>query len=128
MEGFDPYHPIEISKIEIQGNERTRESYFQHAFSGSARCQNINELHEHLSSVTRHLRDSGLFEGVEANIRICDNANQETHKHSNRNKSGSSYNIAVDINVKEVGIPQLKMESYIQTGLRSFSIGSIMVA
>lgn len=117
MEGFDPYHPIKISKIEVQGNERTRETYFQHAFSDSVRCQNISELHEHLSSVTRHLRDSGLFEGVEANIRICDHASQGYHKPS---KTGSSYNIAVDITVKEVGIPQLKMESYIQTGLICF--------
>lgn len=118
MEAFDPHRHIEISRIGVKGNERTRESYFQNELSGAVHCQNISELHQYLLSATGHLKDTGLFDGVEADIRICDAPAKGSNggsKISKRNV-GSPYNIAVDITVKEVGIPQLKLESYIQTG------------
>jgi hypothetical protein len=120
MESFDPDRHIEISRIGVKGNERTRESYFQNELSGAIHCQNISELHQYLLSATGHLKDTGLFDGVEANIRICDAPAKGLTDASKISKfqrnGGSPYNIAVDITVKEVGVPQLKLESYIQTG------------
>ena len=118
METIDPYKTISISKIEISGNNRTREAFFQNEFANSAKSQNISELHRNLSLVTQRLKNSGLFEGVDANIKICTINDAKPNEYSDSIcKNGSnSHNIAVDVTVKEVGVPQIKMESYIQTG------------
>ena len=116
MDTFDPHHHIEISRIGVKGNERTRESYFQNELSGAIHCRNISELHQCLISATSHLKDTGLFDGVEANIRICAAPTGGSKTSKFQINGGSPYNIAVDITVKEVGVPQLKLESYIQTG------------
>jgi hypothetical protein len=111
MQGFDPNFPIRISFIKVKGNERTKETYFQNEFSESAHCRNINELHQHLSAVTQQLQQSGLFEGVETNININSSANKK-----DITSKLPEYDITINVLVKEVGIPQLKMESYLQTG------------
>ena len=122
MEGIDGSLRIRVSSIVVKGNERTREAYFQNEFSESVRCRNIGELHQHLSTVTQHLQGSGLFEAVETNIKIGSSLAREVARSHNEGQQGgqssgsTSYDITVDVTVKEVGIPQLKMESYIQTG------------
>ena len=116
MESIDPYKPISISKIEISGNNRTREAFFQNEFSDSVQSQNISELHQNLSIATQRLKHTGLFEGIDANIKICSSLDAKSNGDSTRNDVTSPYNIAIYVTVKEVGVPQIKMESYIQTG------------
>ena len=118
MEAIDPDKAISISRIEISGNHRTKEAFFQDEFSDCVRSQSVNELHRHLSLATQRLKHSGLFEGIDANIKICssNDAKPSEYGDSFSKKGSSPYNIAVDVTVKEVGIPQIKMESYIQTG------------
>ena len=119
MSSIDASKPIKITAIVVKGNERTKEAYFQNEFSGYSKCHNIGELHQHLFSSTQNLQKSGLFEAVETNIRIGSTNGQGNVAISNDSGSNleqKAYNICVDVTVKEVGIPQLKMESYIQTG------------
>jgi hypothetical protein len=123
MATIDPDKTISISKIEISGNNRTREAFFQREFSDCVRSKNISEWHRNLSLATQRLKLSGLFEGVDANIKICTSNDAKPNEYSDSfSKDGSSpYNIAVDVTVKEVGVPQIKMESYIQTGTSMLS-------
>ena len=118
METIDPDKTISISKIEISGNNRTREAFFQNEFSECVQSKNISELHRNLSIATQRLKQSGLFEGVDANIKICSSNDAKPNECGDSFIKGGSnpYNIAVDVAVKEVGVPQIKMESYIQTG------------
>lgn len=118
METIDPYKPISISKIEISGNNRTREAFFQNEFLDSVQSQNVSELHQNLTIATQRLKLSGLFEGIDANIKICSSLDAKSNEYANSNRKdvSSPYNIAIDVTVKEVGVPQIKMESYIQTG------------
>lgn len=118
MQSIDASLPIKITAIVIKGNERTKDVYFQNEFSDYSRCRNIGDLHQHLFSVTQNLQHSGLFEAVETNIRIGSTKNTANVAINDGNDSleQSAYTISVDVTVKEVGIPQLKMESYIQTG------------
>lgn len=122
MSSIDASMPVKITAIVVRGNERTKEAYFQNEFSDYSKCHNIAELHQHLFSVTQNLQKSGLFEAVETNIRIGstkDQGNVAISNNSSSNLEQKAYNICVDVTVKEVGIPQLKMESYIQTGRNS---------
>lgn len=121
MPDIDASLPIKVSAILIKGNGRTKEVYFQNEFSDSVHCQNVGELHEHLSFVTQNLQQSGLFEAVQTNIKVGSRTSGGGHVNSYGGIAGgptesSAYDITVDVTVKEVGIPQLKMESYIQTG------------
>jgi hypothetical protein len=129
MSNMDANHPIRISSILIKGNERTKEIYFQNEFLESMHCRNTNELHEHLSTVTQHLRESGLFEGVESNINISSSPSTNRDKqrissspyvmNTNNDKEGliEKYDVTIHVTVKEVGIPQLNFKTDIEPGL-----------
>jgi hypothetical protein len=136
MSDIDPNHPIRISSILIKGNERTKETYFQNEFLDTMNCRNTIELHDHLSIVTQHLRESGLFEGVETNIDISSSTNKQSVSSSPYNMNMNDdkeelidgtqkYEITIHVTVKEVGIPQLNFKTDIEPGHNVTGNGSL---
>ena len=105
-----PHEHVHVANVDIQGHTRTKESFFAAEFDGIEKCQNVETLYTHLGEVSSRLQRSGIFEGLETNIRVL-NDEQRTTAAGER-----IHNIAIDVNVKEVGIPFLKMESYVRAG------------
>ena len=102
---------VNISEIRISGNNKTTLSYFQAEFDKQfENVSNISTLNNKLHLVTTKLQNSGLFDAVEVHLVINSEIN-------------SCYQTSIQINVKEKGIPFLKLQSYVTTDLGINSIG-----
>ena len=124
---MDPTSPISITGVQVHGHVRTKESFFETEFAGIHRCRNIQDLYNHLSEVNDRLESLGIFEGIETNIRIVDDINStssSSQRKQPRRPASGSYPIAIDVIVKEVGVPFLKLESYVRSGGGSSSSGA----
>lgn len=93
-----------VKAITIAGNERTNLSFFD------AELENIKEpnltaqqLSERLSRTTDKLLSMDLFEAVDLNLQIV-------------SQSHGSFDSELKVNVKEKGIPFLKVASYLKAG------------
>ena len=124
---MDPSTPISITGVQVHGHIRTKETFFETEFAGIHRCRNIEDLYNHLSEVNDRLQSLGIFEGIETNIRIVDDINgtpSSSQRKQPRRPASGTYPIAIDVIVKEVGVPFLKMESYVRSGGGSSSSGA----
>ena len=121
---MDPSTPISITGIQVHGHIRTKESFFETEFAGIHRCRNIEDLYNHLSEVNNRLESLGIFEGIETNIRIVDDITSKSQRKEPRRPASGIYPIAIDVIVKEVGVPFLKLESYVRSGGGSSSSGA----
>lgn len=123
MQNLNPNHPIKVRAINIKGNERTKEIFFEDEFSNSIKCNNINELHQHLQFVTNRLKNSGLFEAVETNININSPSSHDKYNSGKKEfnnifaNKNDNYDIDVNVIVKEVMIPRFSIGANYHRGI-----------
>jgi len=111
---------IEVSKIVVVGNDRTKLDYFQHELNNQLHSVYSTRtapnsfrlpfsiLHSNLNTFTNRLISTDLFEACDTNIQI------DTFK-AEENK----YEATVKITVREKGIPFLRTQSYVRAGKES---------
>lgn len=105
MEFLDQRVPVDVGKAIIQGNERTKNYYFESELKTVLNQKlPLEKLKIELNTITNRLENTGMFESVNINLVI------------NKFESSTSYFDAdVVISVREKGIPFLKVESYVKS-------------
>lgn len=98
------YSQVNVKSISVAGNERTNLSFFD-AELDSIKEPNLTaeQLSERLSRVTDKLLSMDMFEAVDLNLQI----NSQSH---------GIYDSELKVNVKEKGIPFLKVATYLKAG------------
>ena len=120
---------VNINKIEITGNNRTKPIYFENELKNILLLNNSKDnkdkdkltlylLHLELQKSISRLKEQGIFDSVNMNIDIKDiHKDNITQKHT--------YNSIININIKEKSIPFLKLETYIKSHLSSTSSSEV---
>ena len=120
---------VNINKIEITGNNRTKPVYFENELKNILLLNNSKDnkdkdkltlylLHLELQKSISRLKEQGIFDSVNMNIDIKD-----IHKDNLSQKH--TYNSIININIKEKSIPFLKLETYIKSHLSSTSSSEV---
>lgn len=106
---------VSIDGISVFGNHRTHKQLFSNEMHRiKYKMRSINELNKELGIVQQRLLDMGIFDTVA--IRLEPISNKSDKISSVRvDKDRTSYRVLVD--VKEKGVPYLKMSSYVKAGL-----------
>lgn len=104
---------IFIDVISVSGNHRTQSLFFKKEMHRIKHKMSINALKKELGVVHQRILDMDIFDSVE--IRIEPSINKADKSLSVRADKELSYSVLVD--VKEKGIPYLKMSSYVKAGL-----------
>ena len=89
---------VAITSFQVNGNHRTRLSFFQDAFGESAKCKNIRELYTSLGKATSKLESLGIFSSVDAQIVLTETGS-----------SSVPLVVNVIVDVKEKNVPYLKV-------------------
>jgi len=91
--------PVSVKNVVINGNERTRDTFIKSELKESMESTNMRELYSNLSKVTSNMRSLGIYESLELNVETCKG-------------DGGSYDVDLVVNMKEKGIPMLKVSIF----------------
>eukprot|EP01041_Mallomonas_annulata_P000862 gene862-1683_t len=102
--------PVIIESIKINGNNRTRKDYIESELSECLNSTHIKQLHSNLSQATARLRSLGVYDYVDIDLEIISSDQKQ-------------YKTNLTINIKEKGIPFLKMDTFVRKGAIISDIG-----
>lgn len=90
---------VKNESLKIVGNEKTKRKFIESEFKESLESGTIKELHKNLVEATSRLKTLGVYSFVDTELIILDENTAE-----------------ITINLKEKGIPTLKVESNLRKG------------
>ena len=101
--------PVRVSKVAISGSQRIKNCYFDAQLADVvSKARDVNGLIRELQKAEATLNQSGLFELVESSISVDSNS---------RSNNNNYTPMAISMTVKEKGVPSLRMESNVQSGV-----------
>lgn len=105
MEYLDHRVPVDVGKVYVKGNERTKTYFFESELKTVLNQKlPLEKLKSELNTITQRLESSGLFDSVNIDLIV--------HKVAN---NAPEFDADLHVSVREKGIPFLKVESYVKS-------------
>jgi outer membrane protein insertion porin family len=109
MMPYTPGIPVNVKSVQIVGNDRTRQDFFDKELSDALSALTIDQLHDKLDIAVKRMQSYEIYDSVHAHIEHSVTGN-------------NTYSADIHLKIKELGITTLKLNSYVKTGLHAIGM------